>query len=100
MNIIDAWKTAKEGQNLTRRAVAFRIIKKNDMYFPQTVNDLSSDSALADDWEVVREKKVLNLEWGSMSNTLDAKYVYNNTQKLTQNHDIPKDAKVTIEWEE
>lgn len=98
MHIIEAYKQTKKGYSLKRKHQVFGGIVKGDSFW-QDIRRYNDDEILADDWEVVREKKVLNLEWGDMSNSLDEKYVYNNTQSLTQNHDIPKDAKVTIEWE-
>ena len=91
MNIIDAWKKAKEGQVIRSHNVDTRVKtgKLSDSLIVRY-----EDLLLADDWEVVREKKqeTHTFRYGAEIRPLlnfVAIPVY-----------IPVNSKVTIEWEE
>ena len=85
MNIIDAWKKAKEGQVIRSHNGDTRVKtgKLSDSLIVRY-----EDLLLADDWEVVREKEHRTQEWTV------------NQAKFLDWNVYPKTAKVTITWEE
>lgn len=86
MNIIDAWKKAK-GKRIHRN-IGDTPWTTGDFGLRNFLTYVNEESLLADDWEVVKEKKDARM---NMMQLRDCIY------KL---HHIPDDAKVTIEWEE
>ena len=105
MNIIEAWKLAKDGQRIKRNNSNvgnqgnISIIKyagASDGISHVLLDALVKDGSpgrrmfdchvLADDWEIVKEHKKIKTTWHSLT-----------THKLQC---YPHDAKVTIEWDE
>ncbi len=93
MNVIDAWKQAKEGQQIERPGLP-RITKVSlsDSSFSGVIGQAISydKNWLADDWDVVKEKKK---EVYSMKVLREVSYI------SLIGH-IPNNATVTFEWEE
>lgn len=97
MNIIEAWKKAKEGQIITRTSVQVTRVKKgtSDCDFVSSMVDYGDGRmskrmydvhVLADDWEVVKEKKTWT---GTVHEFREGPTSF-----------IPRNGKVTIDWEE
>lgn len=93
MNIIEAWKAAKVGQEIRRKKGCPYLIKTHDS---QEIDSrvVNLTNVLADDWEVVKTPKKYELSYGAL--------VGNFRSPLTKSEKetIPDAAKVTIEWEE
>jgi hypothetical protein len=111
MNIIDAWKQAKYGQRIERKSGNLNSnatggITKTGIY-PEDIKDnlithllaIRSDWVFADDWEVVKEKQkkvhVLDLTYPVTIYTAESSVNFAPCP-----YAIPKNSKVTIEWEE
>lgn len=93
MNIIDAWKAAKDGQKLQRPNGAF--VYKSIFFIDSILGAAVSDpSILAEDWEVVKDKKketffqVTNMRFDDRDGQI---------RRAFHAHE---NATVTIEWEE
>jgi hypothetical protein len=92
MNIIEAWKLAKDGQAIKRnssddkKCIKIKGIFTNEFSFSDTVGHMYDEWFLADDWEIVKEHKVLETTLKGL--------------QLPSVRHIPEDAKVTIEWDE
>ena len=98
MNIIEAWKQAKEKQEIEKRTFPKCSVKKMFTMadFTEWLSSVCPSGAiLADDWEVVKEKekKTITAIWLEVAGY---SYVFPNYKFKG----IPQNAKVTIEWEE
>jgi len=98
MNIIDAWKQAKEKQEIEKSTFPKCSVKKmlTMADFTEWLSSVCPSGAiLADDWEVVTEKakKTITATWLEVAGN---SYVLPNYKFKG----IPHNAKVTIEWEE
>ena len=85
MNVIDAWKQAKEGQKIERPGLpGITKVSLGDNSFSSVISQymLHDENWLADDWQVAKKKITWQGKWGEIPMP------------------IPKDAKITIEWEE
>lgn len=62
MNIIEAWKLAREGQAIQKklRPVLLILGTKDPEFLRGELLKLPMDDILDDDWAVVKEKKVFN----------------------------------------
>lgn len=86
MNIIDAWKQAKEGQRYKRKDSHWFLVKSSFHNFTYDLSNLDRDAGLADDWEVVKEKK--------------KEMAYKDFKCWCMlSSSIPDEARITIEWE-
>jgi hypothetical protein len=95
MNIIDAWKQAKEKQEIEKRTFPKCSVKKmlTMADFTEWLSSVCPSGAiLADDWEVVKEKRKQVFEVWRIRGECDST-CFNWSC-------YPRDAKVTIEWEE
>lgn len=100
MNIIEAWKQAKEGQTIRRSHFSNTLMsvkREKEVYrLHEQMGQMSAESILADDWEVIKEKKILHYTALS-SQTLHFLKTDNNEVVGIQ---IFEDDKITIEREE
>ena len=89
MNIIDAWKAAKEGQKISRGMG--ELLKHPGKNIAEFINKycLSSEALLSDCWEVVKtyRREEMTMQEFRVKNGLVST-------------DIPNDAKIVITWEE
>ena len=101
MNLIEAWKTNRncKWRNCaeTRDFEAYDSIKK-------LIDTMSKDQVLADDWEIVKEKKTVVVEDVSWLIIEDRFIPYasgNNTPRLQEEYKIPAETKMkmTLEWD-
>jgi hypothetical protein len=60
MNLIEAWKKAKKGQEVSTPQGG--IYKRSSLRELLTKDCFTEEELLAEDWEVVREKKVMVIE--------------------------------------
>lgn len=96
MNIIDAWKEAKEWQSIFwsathTRGISWRLKKESGLELSTLIRQLriEDDALLGDNWEVVKEKKTKTCT------------LYDIVHRAIYTiPGIPASAKVTIEWEE
>lgn len=106
MNLIDAWKAAKEGQKIQRisdydgeqRAVWAPLIKQG-RFGDLAKKGLFDDDWFADDWEVVKEKKSITCALVEILG-LPSMHIASPFPAKLFGQDVPLKAKVTIEWEE
>ncbi len=87
MNIIEAWKKAKEGQRIEIGAARY---KKHDS-IGEFLSERPDNIILSNDWGVVKETKEMGITMGELRKE--------NNKALVYTH-IPNDAKVIITWEE
>lgn len=106
MNLIEAWKLAKVGQNIGR-GLGWTLTK-TDLFGTGNLtkfcdalvgdgnpsNRMFDIHALADDWEVVKEKKKLAFDFDQ----IEGMWIEGGWEALFKN--VPKDAIITVEWEE
>ena len=59
MNIIEAWKQAKEGQIIRRKSSSTQVTKHEEIGLTRNLwfHTGGDFDALADDWEIVKKKK-------------------------------------------
>lgn len=97
MNIIASWNAAKIGQKI--KWDHNEIVKTEKSYdltswlykgVMSSFNNLSGYYVLGDGWQIVKEKKRVDMTWA------DAIQSEGTIYEMA----IPADAKVTIEWEE
>lgn len=99
MNIIDAWKAAKEGQKIARSGL--RFIKLTTSQLRDVVETLQSPDLLADDWEVMKEKKTFECMAHRGIDGCEHILFKNGTgENITLFLPRGESLKVTIEWEE
>jgi len=109
MNLIEAWKKAKDGQKIQRAAqgIVPRAITVNHIqngFLEEEAQALAivfgdilkagAKHFLADDWEIVKEKKIFVSTWEEIAIEFIASHLYFPPKSF------PDNAKVTIEWEE
>jgi len=96
MNIIEAWKLAKDGQTIQRKLHTSSIgAWRKDTGVKILSNELAgmhNEWFLADDWEIVKEHRKIETIWSNITPLISPFF--------TCEYDIPKNAKVTIEWDE
>lgn len=108
MNILDAWKAAKVGQRLLRgnaggivklrnKPAATTLYKTDNVC--RLLDILAADEILADDWEVVKEQKVITCALYEILG-LPAMHPALPFPAKLLGQDVPLKAKVTIKWEE
>jgi len=85
----EAWMQAKEGQKIKYSCCgAYQEITKSrdtKLYIKIT----SDTSLLSDQWEIVKEKKKVELKWRYGNSEIIINFVY-----------LPETAKIYAEWEE
>ncbi len=105
MDIIAAWKLAKEGQRIHRKGYEYaRFIKDKSAFLTLFKNFCGNDMddwILSDDWEIIKEKKKVVIEnvecmEGDYKNKNFILYCKGNPSGITL--DIPMT--MTLEWEE
>ena len=104
MNLIEAWKRAKECQSIKRKNCPSRSYEKSNGYFQDIFNKTCEPDLLADDWEIVKEKKKVVIEgvqWHIDKSGIGVTYPlsYRNSADFKQLLDKPK-MKMTLEYEE
>lgn len=102
MNIIDAWKSAKEGQRIKSASTFSLGVTKTDSgntLHRVIVACCGDEGVMADDWEVVKEKKAINCALVEILGFPPMHLAMPFPARLF-GQDVPLKARVTIEWEE
>jgi hypothetical protein len=109
VNLIEAWKKAKERQTLKRPDCNLCITKVESHLFPSVCETISSVSLLADDWEIEKEKKKVVIEGVHWDCSEIPKYCKEGMYVLAYGGIVNKykdeiplltPMKMTLEWEE
>ena len=103
MNIIEAYKQAKEGQTIHRKGwpdnTFHKLFKKDERYViglhhrDKPIVYISPDSFVANDWEVVKEKKEISV-------TIETFMTWITCDRTFKGTHIPENAIIHISWEE
>lgn len=113
MNLIECWNKAKDGQPIVNND-GLTFHKTNCESFLNVFKSawMTQEQALADDWEIVKEKKkvVIEMEWEQCENTIEGQRGNTNiihpvmhiNSDIDNWRDLPKHKKMkmTLEWEE
>jgi hypothetical protein len=109
MNLIEAWKQAKEGQSLRRKSWHgdFLLQRCGELAETIKIKQYSDVTLFADDWEIVKEKQEIAIENVKISCKDVKEYGY--TYLLTLPKELPDkfarannqhEVSMTLEWEE
>jgi hypothetical protein len=102
MNTLDAWKALRQGKDVERPNQVRTALHWKTGTLKEFLNALHEEEILANDWEVVREKKTMAgiVTWAmqyGIHYPMGTEFGSNN---LNFRNIQGKTTKITIEWEE
>ena len=98
MNLIEAWKKAKEGQWVRRSVGVLTIRKRGAFHTLLHAWEYCEADLLAEDWEITKEKKTLVFENAELGGMIKNRFIQHFFDSA--NLSRPKIfTKIILEWE-